>query len=589
VVVISNIVVNILEKQPRHTLWSYFLLCFKRIALKGLQVKRRFLNCFFVLVFGFIAPLVHAMPDELYEGMVGFELESGNFFNALVLMDDAYRDKYPVSYATALKGFNIEEGVKDLLEVALKKKQSLGNQDYFNIGKIQYHSDECIPALKSFKKIKKKLSLEDKQEWAFYRASCFIKLGSNKRAIQALKDILGGTWASYAYYNLALSFAEGSRDKRKALGVLRIARDLNAGKTREEKSLKDKIHLAAGALYLEEGKPDAAINFFKKVYLDSESAPKALYLNGVSHHDLGDFRAATQAWSSAKTYPLVDSSVAESLLAIPYAYERSGYISQALEAYFEASASFENELEKIDKVDGLLERYGAQKILIEESDIEGLEWFLAKDVVTNTTRASYYNYFMQDNVIYDAVELHAELSMLLDSLSFWRSQLAVFDASLIDKRQNFKSQSKNFNVKTVEKKITKFQKQADDIKSNKTMTPSLAKNLQIQAIMNSIDSLRKRLLSLQQKIHKGRDGLKSQLEVSANLNKGIKQLQVRLINIIQLLDKKITILIRQRLGKLRIQMVSNFERSEQGLIHIFEGISESKRVKKHNLLNGRYK
>jgi len=589
VVIISNIDINILEKQSRQTVLSYFLLRFKQKALKGFQIKRRILSCISVIIFGLIAPFVHAMPNELYEGMVGFELESGNFFNALVLMDDAYREKYPVNYASALNGFNIEGGVKDLLEVALKKNKSLGNQDYFNIGKIQYHSDECIPALKSFKKIKNKLSLEDKQEWAFYRANCFIKLGSNKRAIKALKDILGGTWASYAYYNLALSFAEGSRDKRKALGVLRIARDLNAGKTQEEKSLKDKIHLAAGALYLEEGKPDAATSFFKKVYLDSESAPKALYLNGVSHHELGDFRAATQAWSSAKKYSLVDSSVSESLLAIPYAYERSGYISQALEAYFEASASFENELEKIDKVDSLLEKYGAQKILIEESDIEGLEWFLARDVVTNTTRATYYNYFMQENVIYDAVELHAELSMLLDSLSFWRSQLVVFDASLKNKRKNFKSQSKNFNVKAVEKKINKFKKQADDIKSNKTMTPNLAKNLQMPAITSSVDSLRKRLLSLQQKILKGRHGLESQLEQSAKLNKNIKVLNNRLVNITKLLDEKITFLIRERLALLRIQMVSNFERSEQGLIHIFEGISESKSVKKSNLLDGRYK
>jgi hypothetical protein len=35
-------------------------------------------------------------------------------------------------------------------------------------------------------------------------------------------------------------------------------------------------------------------------------------------------------------------------------------------------------------------------------------------------------------------------------------------------------------------------------------------------------------------------------------------------------------------------MVSNFERSEQGLIHIFEDMAESKQMKKRNLLDGRY-
>ena len=107
----SNIDVNLSEKKS----W--------RVILPGFlwHVYRQVLTCILVIIIGAGTSFVYAMPDELYEGMVSFELDSGNFFNALVLMDDAYRVKYPVSYASALNGFNIEAGVKGLLDEALKK------------------------------------------------------------------------------------------------------------------------------------------------------------------------------------------------------------------------------------------------------------------------------------------------------------------------------------------------------------------------------------------------------------------------------------------------------------------------------------
>jgi len=47
-------------------------------------------------------------------------------------------------------------------------------------------------------------------------------------------------------------------------------------------------------------------------------------------------------------------------------------------------------------------------------------------------------------------------------------------------------------------------------------------------------------------------------------------------------------MIRSQLAKLKTQMLANYERSEQGLMHVFQDISESNRVQK-NRLDGRYK
>lgn len=552
--------------------------------------------CSAFLTFFLVSTAAHAsadkrggMPDELYEGLVKFKLNSERYYDALTLMDAAYIASHPVDYATALHGFNLQDEGRELVKKAIAKPKKLHPEDFFNAGRMYYSDDDCIGALKAFKKLKNKLSLEDKQKWVFYRANCFIRLGSDSRAAKVLTDMIGGVWASYAYFNLAMSYAEGSRDKTKALVALRVAESLNKGKSDEEKALNDRINLAAGALYLENKKPALAIEFFKKVHLESDSSAAALYLHGLAKLESGDFRSATQSWFSAKTYPLINQSVSESILAIPYAYERSGYISQALEAYLEASTSFERELKVIDKVDAALETHGAQKVLIENSEIAGLEWFLARDVVKNTTRAAYYRYLAEDEQIYDDIELHAELGMLLKSLNFWRSQLSVFEDALNDKRSNFDVKRASFDPNSIKRKIAKYEKAISAIEQNQAMSVELAKNIRLEALQKGVATLKQRLNSLKNKVNKGQGQLKGQLATSKEISSQVKAKVKELESLRKRLDVVITTAARERLAFLRKTMLSNYERAEQGLVHIFQGIAENKSTKKKNRLDGRYK
>lgn len=530
---------------------------------------------------------IHTIPDELYNGLIQFELNSGRYFDALVLMDENYQNTHLVDYMTALQGFDIVRDIPELIEKT-KKNKNLSDDDYYKIGRTEYHQGNCLPTLKAFKKIQNNLSLDDKEQWSFYRANCFIKLGSNVKAGQALNDVLGGLWAAYAYYNLAISYSESSRDNTRALGALYIAESLNLGESKEAKSLNDRINLAAGKLYLDANKYDSAIQFFKKIYLDSESTPAGLYLNGVALLESGDFRAATQTWHSLKTYSVLNQSVAEAYLAIPFAFERSGYISQTLEAYLDASNTFEAELETIDKIDALIVKHGAAKVFVEDSELEGLEWFLAKDVIKNTTRAVYYQHLMKDESLYDQVRLYAELRMLQNSLDFWSSQLNVFDESLSKKKQSYKKERSMFDAPNVLSKINTQKTKIDALVSQQGMTPSLSSNLQIDVLKNSIEVLKIRLDSLQDKVQKGEVLLNKQLQEGKALSQTIEVNRKRLNSLVTMLDEELTKSLRINLAKLKTTMISNFERSEQGRIHLFEDMAESKQMKKSNLLDGRY-
>jgi hypothetical protein len=532
------------------------------------------------------------MPNELYEGMIQFELDRSNHFKALTLMDQSYKDTHHVEYVSALNGFHmnsdVDEILNDISSQSKNKNLTLSNKDFFKIGRLEYRLGRCKPALRAFKNLKNKLSQEEKQEWTFYRANCFIRLGSNIKAMQVLNDTVDGIWASYAYYNLGVSYDESSRNKSKALKAFKLARLLNKGKTLQEKELNNQINLSVGSIYLNADKADLSSDFFKQVYLDSSIAPQALYLNGLAKLELNDFRAATQSWFSVKKYPLINQSVAEALLAIPYAYERAGYISQALESYIEASDSFEKELKVISKVDGLLKKYGAAKILIEDNNIEGLEWFLAKDVVTNTMKATYYNYFMGNFEIYDAVELYSELKMLSESMGFWSSQLNVFSQSLKGKQSTFTKKSKSFSLTSSQKKIDDIKSRFNRIQNKNGLTPRQSERLQLTEIKASTSKLFERLTELKGKVAQGRGRLEAQLKMSSDLNKRQKIYQKQLSSMIKKLDVQITSLIREQLDVLKTLMLSNFERSEQGLVHLFQDIAESSKKQK-NRLDGRYK
>lgn len=527
-----------------------------------------------------LAAVSEGVPLELRQGLIRFEVERGNALGALALLNEQDREALPVAYASALNGFGMDkEEIYSLLEKARKDASALAPGDLFQLGKIYYSRGDCIPALKAFKHLTNKLSLEAKQEWAFYRANCSIKLGSSKRAAQVLSDLLSGLWISHAYYNLAMAYNEASTNKTRALVALRVAASLNPGKTQLEKELHDRIYYAAGSFYLDSEKPRKASDFLKKVHLDSLIAPQALYLHGVALLEQKDFRAATQSWFSVRKYPTIQQGVPESLLAIPYAYEGSGYVSQALEAYLEASGSFEKELKKIRKLGELIGKHGVQDVLIDEKKLKDLEWFLSKDVATNTQRAAYYSYLVEDEAIYESIAQLTELRQLNDRLKLWQNKLKVFDTSLSRKAKEFKRKAATFEKQKLSREIANL-----PAKLKRMAGLEASKRDVLDA---SITGLQQRLKEVAQKVNKGGTRLKKHRAAIQKFNQVLSKQRKALTALLNRYDEYITGLATERLTHLETSMLANYEKAEQGLVHMLETIAEANQPVK-NRLDGRY-
>lgn len=529
------------------------------------------------------------LAPKLLEGLVRYDIESGNYFRALVWMDDAFRQAQPVTYAEALHGFGLTEDSSAVIEQLYKAKTTLTPMDRYRLGRLEYETGQCKEALKNLKDLKNDIKPEERQEWAYYRASCSIRLGGNNYAAKALSEELGGLWVAYGYFNLAMSYLSGSTDIKKAIVALRVASEVNPGKSRIERELNDRINVAAGSIYLKDNNPETALEFFKKVHLDSKVASQALYLNGVAYHELDNFRTATQSWTKVQSYPTITSGASEALLAIPFAYERSGYVGQALDAYRSASDIFTGELATIRKLKEALKKYKVRRILIEQSEIAELEWFLKKDVAKNTPRATFYTYLMEDEEIYDTVELLREMSLLGGTMDFWTSQLNVFDVSLQRKHQDFQRKRGQLNADSVRNKVAAFDQryaalmaQADALQVSKT-------HLDLDEMTQGLGDLNERMTHLSEITSQGTGRLSAQLDTSRALNQRMQAAKQRLSRMLGQLDDEATVLVVARLEELEQLQMFNFERAEQGLIHILENIAESKVDKKHNPLDGRYR
>jgi hypothetical protein len=203
-------------------------------------------------------------------------------------------------------------------------------------------------------------------------------------------------------------------------------------------------------------------------------------------------------------------------------------------------------------------------------------------------KATYYNYFMGNFEIYDAVELYSELKMLSESMEFWSSQLTVFSRSLKEKQSTFSTKSKSFSLSKTQKKIDEISNRISQIQVKNNLTQRQIDRLQIIEISSKASKLSERLNELNDKVANGRGQLKTQLQMNTDLNIRRKTSQKQLKVMIKKLDVQITRLIREQLGVFKIQMLSNFERSEQGLVHVFQDIAESS-DKQKNRLDGRYK
>jgi hypothetical protein len=533
--------------------------------------------CFYLAI-AMGAGYLSAMPQALKTGVLEFELERNRYLSTLLLLNDGDINENAVLYASALQAFDMPLTLEKFDLGSKVDIAALDDKSKFRLAQFYINQEDCVDGLKLLKGKALSLDAANQQKRAYYRAKCFIKLGHDELAAQALSKALSGEWAAHAYYNLAMEYLTTSKSKKRALVALKVARELNAQVGGSAAELTHRINLNAGKIYLDSDRSDLAIGFFNEIPLSSRYVTEGLYLHGFSRLVQNDYRAAAQSWQANLKHALIEPGVSESLLALPLSYKESGYQTQALEAYLDASSRFKKELKIVTDIKALIKKYSAREVLIEDSDRAELQWFLNKTGAKNTQRVAYYKFVLQDEEVYRRIKLQQELSSLDAGLKYWAGQLKVFKSALQARKKDVSSFPNLMKKAALEQRLSESKKRFSKLASAHTEL----KGGEVEGVLSELSS---RIETLKAGVGSSNAVITDQFKAIARLETAVKSTQKRSKALLAKLDKDISDLSIERLELLENRLIGHKEFAELGLVNILEGIARA-RTKRTNVLDG---
>ena len=180
----------------------------------------------------------------------------------------------------------------------------------------------------------------------YFRSSIALRQGNEQNAIQYAGLLpLDSPWRYYLYYNLGA--AQGVEGNWQQAIEYYSRFDEMSFPTAESKALHDKALSASGFAYMAADMFAQAREQFMRVRLDSPMSSRALLGYGWASSEMGDFPLALSSWQTLTGRSLTGASARESLLAIPYVYEKLGRSAIALGHYRRAANAYQVQLSTV--------------------------------------------------------------------------------------------------------------------------------------------------------------------------------------------------------------------------------------------------
>ena len=244
--------------------------------------------------------------------------------------------------------YGMETAAGQILEKLLAEPGSSSDRDraWFYLGKLAWERGALDRSAAALDRMAPTYHGELAPEANYLRASISLRQGNEQLA--ASYDTLlpaDSPWLYYLFYNLGASQAAG-QDLTGAIDYFeRVVQSPLA--TPEMKALRDKALTASGYAHLAAKNYEQAVADFAQVRLDSPLVDRALLGYGWAYSGTGDYRSAIAPWQALAGRSLMNDSVREGLLALPYAHEKLGRRRTALEQYRRASEVYEAELANV--------------------------------------------------------------------------------------------------------------------------------------------------------------------------------------------------------------------------------------------------
>lgn len=342
-----------------------------------------------------------------------------------------------------------------------RRPQSVRDAAWFYLGKLYYTRGDWAAAEQSFNRVSADFKPALRAQLQALQINIRIR---DKRYAELTPKIVEQSelrgWNPYALYNLGAAHArEGNFTQAQlffnALADIDIAKDPRTRAT--QWALQDKSSTALGYSYLAEKKYAAAIREFTKVRLDGIYANQALLGYGWAAVAQEEYTTALQPWQLLRSRSLIYPAVQESLLALPFAYEKLNAQGEAVAAYELAEELLAREIQLIRDMRATLTEgelltlidakpmaaEEARKALQNDEEGQGLTAVIADDgqnwlkldgTSIIKTRSAYMSELFAQTRFQTAVLELRDLLRLQRLLQNWQPKLIVYRELLSEKQ-----------------------------------------------------------------------------------------------------------------------------------------------------------
>jgi hypothetical protein len=385
-------------------------------------------------------PAAPSSVQDLRYGVVLYHFFQDEYFQALteLLLGEQKQDMpHHAEIAQLLRGgislsYGMDSQARTLFEQLLEQhpQPAVRDRAWFYLGKNYYERGDNGSALGMLDRSGAELPDELRDERDYLRAMIALQGGTLDTVALRNSADDPNPWLSYLDFNRGAQ-AAAAADWQAAVTSFEAAAATPL-RDDEHKALRDRALVAAGYALLANGAADsntlqAALNTFRQVRLNGPFADQALLGYGWAALQLENYPLALQPWQTLHERSLLSPAVQESLLAVPYAYEKLDASAQALAEYERAEQLFNQEIGRIDTAQQQLRKASLLALWLDPKNTE--EWISRRQELPIASQLPYLEHLLALNTVQDAIRDLRDLAQLEQYLIDWQDRLGALDVA----------------------------------------------------------------------------------------------------------------------------------------------------------------
>jgi hypothetical protein len=303
--------------------------------------------------------------------------------------------------------------------------QSVSDRAYFYLARIGYQRGYYAEAARSLDRIRAPLAGKLESERRLLASNVLMAQGRYVEAAGALQATTDDDWAPYARFNLGVALVRAGdpvqgRRWLESVGTMPVRGD-------EQRALRDRANLALGFSLLQEQAGEPAIAALSRVRLEGPFSNRALLGLGWAETDARRLDRALVPWLELREGRLLDASVQESFLAVPYAYAKLASNGQAAQQYRFAVDAYAKEAQRIDESIAAIREAGfLDAILAAAPADETPGWFWQLEQAPDAPQTRYLYHLLASHEFQEGLKNYRDLRLMQRNLERSRESLSAF-------------------------------------------------------------------------------------------------------------------------------------------------------------------